>query len=100
MGQLRSQLHDLLKTFIDNVYFQPPENIQMTYPCIVYRRDNADTKFADDKPYHIKTRYLITVIDRDPDSEIPSKVASLPMSTFNRFYISDNLNHDAYTVFF
>ena len=74
MGQ-RLQLHQLLETFTENVYFQPPTNIQLKYPCIIYKRDFADTKFADDIPYNHKLRYAITVIDRDPDSDIPSKVA-------------------------
>lgn len=99
MGQ-RLQLHQLLETFTDNVYFQPPNNIQLKYPCIIYKRDFADTKFADDKPYNHKIRYAITVIDQDPDSEIPSKVASMSLSLFNRFYTADNLNHDVYNVYF
>ena len=96
----RLELQQLLETFTDHVYFQPPENIQLEYPCIIYKRDYAATRFADDNPYtHIK-RYMVTVIDRDPDSLIPDKVAQLPMSVFNRFYTADNLNHDVYNVFF
>jgi hypothetical protein len=96
----RLKLHQLLKTFTENVYFQPPVNIELEYPCIIYKRDFADTKFADDKPYSHRLRYMITIIDRNPDSEIPSKVASMPMSLFNRFYTADNLNHDVYNVYF
>jgi hypothetical protein len=100
MGQSRADLHQLLTTFVDNVYFQPPINIQLKYPCIIYKRDFAETLFADDKPYNITKRYMVTIIDPDPDSEIPDKVASIPMSLFNRFYTADNLNHDVYSVFF
>ena len=96
----RQQLHQLLETFAENVYFQPPTNVQLKYPCIIYERDFADTKFADGKPYNHTLRYMITVIDRDPDSSIPGKVASMPMCLFNRFYTVDNLNHDVYNVFF
>jgi hypothetical protein len=96
----RLQLHQLLETFTDNVYFQPPTNIQLKYPCIIYKRDFADTKFADDIVYDHTLRYMITVIDRDPDSNIPRKVASMPMCLFNRFYTADNLNHDVYNVYF
>lgn len=99
MGQ-RLQLHQLLETLCDNVYFQPPENIKLIFPCIVYKRDYADTKFADDRPYRHTLRYQITVIDPDPDSAIPLKVAALPQSLFNRFYTADNLNHDVYIVYF
>jgi hypothetical protein len=96
----RLQLHQLLETFVDNVYFQPPENVKLKYPCIIYKRDFAETEFADNAPYNHTLRYMVTVIDRDPDSDIPGKVASIPMSLFNRFYTADNLNHDVYSVFF
>lgn len=96
----RLQLHQLLRTFTEHVYFQPPTNIQLDYPCIIYTRDNVDTKFADDLPYAHKTRYMLMVIDRDPDSLIPGKVAEMPMTTFNRFYTADNLNHDVYNVYY
>ena len=96
----RLQLHQLLETFAPNVYFQPPTNVQLKYPCIIYKRDFADSKFADDVVYNHKLRYAITVIDQDPDSEIPGKVALMPMSLFNRFYTVDNLNHDVYNVYF
>jgi hypothetical protein len=40
------------------------------------------------------------IIDQDPDSAIPPKVAALPMCLFNRFYTADNLNHDVYNLYF
>lgn len=96
----RLDLHQLLEDITPNVYFQPPTNIQMEYPCIVYQRDFLDTKFADNSPYSRTKRYMITVIDINPDSEIPDQVAALPLSTFNRFYTADGLNHDVYVVYF
>ena len=96
----RLQLHQLLETLAPNVYFQPPTNIQLKYPCIIYKRDFANTKFADDIVYDHVIRYAITVVDQDPDSKIPDKVARMPMSLFNRFYTVDNLNHDVYNVYF
>jgi hypothetical protein len=96
----RLQLHDILLSFVSNVYFQPPPNVILNYPCIVYHRDFAVTEFADNNPYMHEIRYLVTVIDRDPDSDISGKVAALPKSLFNRFFTSDDLNHDVYRVFF
>lgn len=97
----RQELHDLLLTIMntDYVYFQPPPSIQMTYPCIVYKKNRAKTKFAENKPYSHRKAYQITVIDRNPDSDIPDKIAALPMCTFDRCYTADNLNHDVYTIF-
>lgn len=100
MAQGRLQLHDILKTLTANVYFQPPANVQMLYPCIVYEKDVADTIFADNKPYRHVKRYQVTVIDRNPDSEIPDKVASLPLTTKQRTFVTDGLNHDVFYTYF
>lgn len=96
----RLQLHQILKTFVDHVYFQPPENIQLQYPCIVYHRDAARTQFADDKPYSFTQRYMLTIIDPNPDGVIREKVASLPKCLYDRFYAVDDLNHDVFSVYF
>lgn len=96
----RLQLQSLLESITDTVYFQPPANAALTYPCIIYKRDSARTEFADNSPYAHKVRYQITVIDKNPDSELPAKVAALPMCLFDRFYTADNLNHDVFNIFF
>jgi hypothetical protein len=101
MGQrleLQTLLVDLLGS--TNVYFQPPPTVKMQYPCIVYRRDWANTIFAGGKPYNYTKRYQVIVIDPNPDSIIPDKIAELPMCVFERFYTADNLNHDVFKLFF
>lgn len=101
MGQ-RLQLQSLLEELLGSrhVYFQPPANVQIEYPCIVYAKDSADTRFADNNPYRSTKRYLVTVIDRNPDSEIPDKVAALPMTIFSRWFPADNLHHDVFNLYF
>lgn len=101
MGQ-RLELQSLLEEILGsrNVYFQPPENVRIQYPCIIYKRASARTEFAGNMPYSYKKRYQVTVIDRDPDSEIPDKIAALPMSIFDRHFAVDNLNHDVFNIFF
>ena len=96
----RMDLQTLLKTITTHVYFQPPETMKIQYPCVVYKRDGLKTLFANDKPYQHKTRYQIIVIDRDPDSDIPAKIAALPLCLFDRSYPSNNLNHDVYNLYF
>lgn len=98
----RLELQALLEAIdgVAKVYFQSPPSVNMEYPCIVYRRDTAETEFADNNVYNVKKRYLVTVIDRDPDGEIPKQVAALPTSVFDRFYVNDGLNHDVYKIFF
>lgn len=99
----RIQLQSLLESLIGdqgNVYFQPPSNMTMQFPCIVYQRDSEDLKFADNDHYRRTKRYQVTVIDRNPDSDIPDKVAALPLCRFSRHFTADNLNHDVYNIFF
>lgn len=96
--QLQTLLTNILGT--SNVYFQPPANITMKYPCIRYERDDVRVDHANNEPYNRRKRYQVTVIDRDPDSDIPDKIGALPLCTFDRFYTADNLNHDVFTLFF
>lgn len=83
-----------------NVYFQRPESKAMQYPAIVYNIDDLETAHAGNKPYKLVDRYQVTVIDKNPDSLIPKKVAALPMCTFDRFFVSDKLNHNVFKLFF
>lgn len=98
----RIDLHSLLETLLgsDNVYFQPPSSFQMEYPCIVYSRSDIDAKFANNLPYIHTKQYILTVIDSDPDSEIPDNVALLPRCSFDRSFKSDQLNHDVFNILF
>lgn len=101
--QLHSRLVEVMGTTdepVSRVYFQPPANIEMQYPCIVYNKDGDDTKFADNNPYSSSKRYEVTVIDSDPDSLIPDKVATLPLCTRTASFVVDNLNHDVFTLYF
>lgn len=98
----RLELQSILTAILgsNEVYFQPPPNVKMNYPCIVYSRDYQSTRFADDKPYKRNKRYLVTVIDRNIDSDIPDKVGELPLCVFDRFYADKDLNHDVFKLFF
>lgn len=102
MDQRLLQLQDKLSAVpgVVKAYYQPPANLSMTYPCIVYERDSADTIFSNNVPYRYTKRYQVTVIDQDPDSDIPDSVAKLPMCTFSRHFTADNLHHDVFTLYF
>lgn len=97
--ELQATLEELAGTGV-RVYFQPPSNTSMTYPCVIYERSNEDTKYANDGPYLRKKRYTVTVIDQNPDSLIPDRVASLPLCSYSRGFKTSNLNHDAYNLYF
>lgn len=84
------------------VHFQPPNGMEMDYSggVITYSRGRAETDFADNLPYRSAQSYTVTVIHSDPDNEIKDKVAALPYCSFDRWYATDGLNHDVYTLFF
>ena len=98
----RLALQQLFESFTGpkKVYFQPPENIKLEYPCIVYKRDAEEPEFADNNPYLRTKRYLVTVIDQNPDSLIPDKIGNLRLCRFVRHFVVDNLNHDIFTLYF
>lgn len=96
----RFELQTLLETICPNVYHQGPGNSQMVYPAIVYERDRADTKFADDRPYSVTQQYSMTLITRDPDDAIRGVLAALPMCAHERHFAADSLNHDVFSIYF
>jgi len=98
----RLQLQTLLESFMDegHAYFQPKPNVTIEYPAIVYSLDLMDTKFADNKPYNLTDRYQVTVIDRDPDTDIRDKVKALPMCTFRRGFATSGLNHYIFDLYY
>lgn len=96
----RLQLQALLEATIESeaVYFQSPGNVDMEYPCVVYSRDRSDTTFADNRPYSQATRYQVTLIDRNPDSVLFSKIRDLPQCLHIRSFPANNLHHDVFTL--
>ena len=95
---LQNVLEELLGS--RNVYYQPPESLKMSYPAIVYSRKTIDNSYANTSVYKQNYAYEITVIDKNPDSEIVNKVSKLPTCRFDRHFKSDNLNHDVFTLYY
>ena len=97
----RLQLHEKLKELLgsDNVYFQPPPSLILKFPCIVYSLQSYNNKYADNGIYNTRKRYKVTVIDEDPDSDIPDKLNEFTMSYFDRWYAADGLNHYVFNLY-
>lgn len=98
----RAELGKIFREILGNgnVYFQPPSNTQMRYPAIRYERSEMAVKHADNGTYNRRIRYMVTVIDSNPDSEIVNRVSMLPYCHFDRHYAQDNLNHDVFEIYF
>lgn len=96
--ELQNKLEKLLGS--RNVYYQPPETIKMEYPAIRYSKSDIDNKHADNMNYSNINRYEIIVIDKRPDNDVIQKILELPLSSFDRHYVSNNLNHDVINLYF
>lgn len=98
----RVEFHNILCEILGstNVYFQPPENVKMNYPAIVYSTDRFDRNNADNGAYLLSKRYSVTLIEKDPDNSTVEKLAELPMSKFSNQYCSDNLYHYVFTIYY
>lgn len=97
----RMDLHKILCNMLDstNVYFQPPENLKISYPAIVYTLDNIDFLFADDYKYKRINRYTLTFITKDPEPSFVDDILKLDYCNFERSYVIDNLNHFIFEIF-
>ena len=83
-----------------HVYYQPPDNLTMEYPAIRYSLSDIDSKYANNKMYVGMKCYDIVVIDKDEDNPVIEKLLELPYASFNRHYVSDNLNHDIIKLYY
>lgn len=102
MGRPRTDLQAILQNIIGKgrIYFQPPSTVRMTYPCIVYERSRIDSDHADNNIYKTDNQYTVTVIYTDPESDLPFKVANIPTARHSTHFITDNLYHDVFTIYF
>ena len=97
----RLKLHDELLEFSNNVYFQPPSNIKLKYPCIIYSKTPSIKEYGNDRHY-IKTQgYQITVVDTDPDSSIADDLEDHFMyCEITQYFVNDNLNHTILNLYY
>jgi hypothetical protein len=98
----QSELQSVLEGVLGSrhVYFQPPADLHLEYPCIVYQRQEVPARYADNKRYAETTQYQVTLIDYDPDSEVIGRLLELRHCGFDRHFTSDHLNHDVFTLYF
>ena len=73
---------------------------EIQYPCIVYERSEISAIHADNAPYRLLDRYQVTAIYKNPDSDLPHRLAMLPMCAHDRHFTADNLNHDIFNLYY
>ena len=98
----RLELHDeLLSIFGKNVYYQPPESIKLSYPCFLYELSGGDKRQADNTMYLYTRRYDGTYITRNPEHNmIETMLSQFKHISYDRRFVSDNLYHDTFTIYY
>lgn len=98
----RIELDDKLREILgnDHIYFQPPENFKMKYPCIVYEVGAGLRTPANNHMYLYNQGYSVTYITKDPDPDIPDKLLEIPYCSFERQFKSENLYHWIFFIYF
>lgn len=81
------------------VYYMPPENIKMTYPCFVIELDKPDNLYANGRVYNTFTKFVLKYITRKVDDEIIDRLFdNMKYVSFDRAYTADNLRHYVFNV--
>lgn len=97
----RLDLHNELLLLCPNVYFQPPASITMKYPCIVYNMYNKMRLYGSNAIHVTKQEYRVTVIDKNPDSDIANQVEkNLQYCGIDQYFTVDNLNHTVLSLYY
>lgn len=99
----RLELHEELCEVLGsrNVYFQTPESVKMNYDAIRYALGGKDLNYADNKVYKMINQYDGVVITRSPDTDIPDRLLTrFEMISIGAPYITNNLNHYPFTLYY
>lgn len=84
-----------------NVYFQAPPNKNIKYPCIIYHTSIGRSFRADNINYLFTDSYDVTVMDTDPDSQLPDKVLkAFPMIRKEKPYPVDGVYHSPFVLYY
>lgn len=87
--ELASIAGDMIK-----LYYQPPDTVRMTYPCIVYSLSDVDLVKANDSVYINNRTYRVQYIDRSTSMDIPEKlIEGFQFVKFIDRSVIENLNH-------
>lgn len=97
----RLSLHEELLQFVENVYYQPPDNIRMSYPCIVYHKTGWSNRSGNNDHYIKNQQWTITLIDTDPDSLTAEDIEKhFEYCSIQQYFKKDNLSHTTLRLYY
>lgn len=100
MRTYRDLLHFLQKAVDHNrVYFQPPENLKIGYPAVIFHLSKIKLDHAGDVPYKGAREYSVTLITKEPEPEVLDEILKIPYTTLDTTYTADGMNHFVFTTY-
>lgn len=98
----RIEFHNILEALpgVKKAYFQRPPKNQIQLDNTIVYSGKPGLKYADNHVYLKGTYYTVTFIHSDPDSETVDAILELQYCSFDRQFISDDLYHDVFTIFY
>lgn len=99
---IRLSLQAVLESLLNcTVYFDPPESIKLSYPCVVYSLAKKDILRADNKVYQMRNMYTVKCLSKDPDNNMADILLNaLPYSSFENRYTHDHIHHDVLNIYY
>lgn len=84
----------------NNVYYQPPANLKMKYPAIVYSLDGLDVKHFDNTRLINKTCFSVTHIYRNENENlVETMLKNFEYISFDNRSIVDGIYNDHFTIY-
>lgn len=99
----RPELDPIFKRLIgnDNVYFQSPEDLKMSYPCIRYKLSDIKQTKSNNSLYTYTQGYEVLYITREPDSKLVDDILNeFDMISFKNVMVVNNLYHYRYILYY
>lgn len=98
----RLELHQKLAALLGsaNVYHQPPENLALRFPAIIYERVDYDVEYADNIPYHATRKWQISVVSQEPSNPVVDSLMEWPTADFKTSYVVDRMRHDVVNIYY
>ena len=100
----RNEFHQALVKALGTpyVYAQKPEGLKTHKGNrIIYSREEIDFSNADNQKYIGYSKYSVTLVSKDPDWPLVEDILHMfQFCEHDRHYVTDNLNHDVYIIYY
>lgn len=93
-------LHNELSKWLQNVYYQPPANVVLKYPCAIYERTDVKVDHANNEWYKNYETYSVNVLFTSMRDEhlIDDILHNIKYSVFGNTLVKDGVYNTSLTI--